>query len=125
MAKLLRIVIILTLILSAFKVQGQGVPENVAAEQQFSNEAISIDQRISFYPNPVDEFLHINLGELDLKNVEFELYNIIGSDMTIEVEKLNNAEFRVNMKEYGSGYYLIVIKDEVKRYNKAFKFQKE
>ncbi|HBH25603.1 MAG TPA: hypothetical protein DDY13_19570 [Cytophagales bacterium] len=123
MAKLLRIVIILFLL--THYIQGQNVPENVAAEQQFPNEAISIEQRISFYPNPVDEFLHINLGELDLKNVEFELYNIIGSDMPVDIEKLNRAEFRVNMKEYRSGYYLIVIKDEVKRFNKAYKFQKK
>ena len=111
----------------AFPVISQTVPDNTNApvEQQFANSEISIDKDIDIYPNPVLDYLTILINRTDLRNVEFELYNIIGNSMEMEVDNVDKQLYKVNLKEFQSGYYLLVIKDDVKKFNKAYKFQKQ
>lgn len=125
MAKRLLVAIIFTFFINFAFAQEKQSADHTAIEQHFVNQAVAIDKDVSFYPNPVEDFLTIKVSEKKLENVEFELYNIIGNSLDIEVEKLENFNYRINLKGFNSGYYLLVIKDDINRYNKAFKFQKE
>ncbi|MCK5280982.1 MAG: T9SS type A sorting domain-containing protein, partial [Cyclobacteriaceae bacterium] len=76
------------------------------------------------YPNPAIDYLNIKLKNSQLKDVQFEIYNIIGNKLKFELDVVNSDTYKINVKEFHSGYYLLIIKDPISRYNKAFKFRK-
>jgi hypothetical protein len=80
---------------------------------------------VELYPNPSVDFLNITLKNSNLKNVEFEMYNVIGNKIDFEVDAVNGVSYKINVKEFNPGYYLLIIKDPMSRYNKAFKFRKQ
>ena len=79
---------------------------------------------IDLYPNPVSDYLNIKIENSTLENVEFELYNIIGASLKIDVEERGTNNYKIDIKDLYPGYYLLIVKDPIKRFNKSFKFQK-
>ena len=87
--------------------------------------SLQIETDVELYPNPAVEYLNIQLKNSQLKNVEFEMYNIIGNKLPFELDAVGSNIYKINIKDLHSGYYLIIIKDPITRYNKAFKFRKQ
>ncbi len=105
--------------------------QNAMTDQETRPEAPTVSQKnivtvnhIDLYPNPVSEYLNVKIDNSTLENVEFEIYNIIGNSLDIRVEKAGDDAFKIDIKDYFPGYYLLVVKDPLKRFNKSFKFQK-
>ena len=92
---------------------------------KIKKESLQLALDVELYPNPAIEYLNITLKNSTLKNVQFEMYNIIGNRLEVEMEAVNSDSYKINVKEFNSGYYLLIIKDPITRYNKAFKFRKE
>jgi len=90
-----------------------------------NKESLQVETDIELYPNPAIEFLTINLKDSKLKEVQFEVYNIIGNKLSYEMDAINSNSYKLNVKEFNPGYYLLIVKDPVTRYNKAFKFRKQ
>lgn len=86
---------------------------------------IEKEQDVGLYPNPVIEYLSVFIPFSEHQDFEFEVYNVIGNRMDIEVLENSDNKYKISVRDFKSGYYLLVIKDPVKRYNKAYKFQKE
>ncbi len=119
---------ILTIILALGLVFAQNHPIRTGSNTEmpdFSKENLNVKNRIELYPNPTTDFLMVSIDRFNLKQVEFKLYNIIGNDLSIEVDELSRGKYRIDVKNYNPGYYLLVIRDPVMRYNKAYKFQKK
>ncbi len=87
-------------------------------------ESLQVAFDVELYPNPAQEFLNITLKNSNLKNVQFEMYNVIGNKLEYELEAVNGSSYKINVKDFNPGYYLLIIKDPISRYNKAFKFRK-
>ena len=92
---------------------------------KLKTESLQIETEIELYPNPAIDFLTITLKNSQLKDVQFEMYNIIGNKLNLEMDILSSDTYKINVKEFHSGYYLLIIKDPISRYNKAFKFRKQ
>ena len=92
---------------------------------KLKTESLQIETEIELYPNPAIDFLTITLKNSQLKDVQFEMYNIIGNKLNLEMDLLSSDTYKINVKEFHSGYYLLIIKDPISRYNKAFKFRKQ
>ncbi len=92
------------------------------AQDAFSNKK---ETRVSLYPNPAIEYLEIKLDDSTLEKVEFELHSIIGNQMVIQVREIGEDRYRIPVKEFPTGYYFLVVKDEKTRYKKAIKFLKD
>jgi hypothetical protein len=92
---------------------------------QINKESLQLSLDVELYPNPAVDFLNITLKNSNLKNVEFEMYNVIGNKMDYEMETVNGVNYKANVKDFNPGYYLLIIRDPIKRYNKAFKFRKQ
>lgn len=120
------VVHILTLLfaLNTYQVFGQvGAtvrPENSIVQQV----SLKTTNKIEIYPNPAVEFLIIEIQQSDLVDIEFELHSLIGNNIPISPEEIGHNTFRINVKDFATGYYFLVVKDEVTRYKKAFKFLK-
>lgn len=91
----------------------------------FNETELQVESQIEIYPNPVVEYLHVRIDRSELVNLTFEMHSLIGNDVQIEVEEIGGNAFRIPVENFANGYYFIVIKDDVTRFNKAFKFLKK
>jgi hypothetical protein len=80
---------------------------------------------VDLFPNPATDYLNVTLKNTKLKNVEIEIYNIIGNKLDFELDRTKLNSYKISLKDLHSGYYLLLVKDPISRYNKAFKFQKQ
>ena len=99
--------------------------ESRAEMPEFSKSNLQLTTKIELYPNPTSDFITITIDREKLKSVEFEMYNIIGNHMNIALEQEDYRQFKINVRDYNPGYYLLVVKDPITRYNQVVKFQKK
>ena len=90
----------------------------------FRNEKSLIKAKVDVFPNPAIENVFVRIESPEFEKVEFELFNIIGTTMKIDIEEIEKDYFRIGIKELPAGYYLLMVKDPVKRFNQAFKIHK-
>jgi len=104
----------------------QNLPgDNKSELPNLRTESLQIEMDVDLYPNPAMEYLNVILNNSQLKNVQIEMYNIIGNKLDFEMDKSNSNTYKLNVKELHAGYYLLIVKDPITRYNKAFKFRKQ
>lgn len=113
------------LLAGVVQAQSETYESNMRPESPaLAKKTLTVTNHIELYPNPVAEHLNISIENSTFDKVEFEVYNIIGNSLNIKVEETGANSYRINLKELNAGYYLLVIKDPVKRLNKSVKFQK-
>jgi len=94
-----------------------------SASSQSRNLGENQETEISIYPNPAVEYIVVQI-EGEMKNAEFELNSMIGNKLRIEPEEVGEGKYKIPVKKFATGYYFLVVKDEEKRFKKAFKFLK-
>lgn len=94
---------------------GAALAQNGSSESQ--------EAQISIYPNPAVEFIMVQLDN-DFSNAEFELNSMIGNKLQIKPEEMGSGKYKIPVKDLATGYYFLIIKDEEKRFKKAYKFLK-
>lgn len=117
MMKKLLLIFCFTLITGVFA-QAQ---EHVAS---INGEQIKRNYKVNLYPNPAVDYLTVKTEDDNFEEAEFEIYTLIGSKVKIKVEKVDESEYRIPVREYAAGQYILIIKDNNTRYRRAFKFQK-
>lgn len=106
---------------------GQDRASNSLQVENSINQQASLDLRnqIEIYPNPAVEFLIVEIQNSELINTQFEMHSLIGNQVTIDPEEIGHNLYRIQVKSFATGYYFLVVKDEISRYKKAFKFLKK
>ena len=87
-------------------------------------ERSDISKSITLYPNPTIEYVHVRLGILKANQVKLFLHNILGSEIAIESEIVDDHELRVRVKDIPTGYYLLAVRDEETQFKGTYKFLK-
>lgn len=106
---------------SAFQLAiAQSQPE---IQPQVAQE-VNLVRSVHLYPNPATEFVDVQLDHLPAQNVSLTVHNIIGNELQVETEILQEDVIRVKVKELASGYYLLAIKDEASNFRGTYKFLK-
>jgi hypothetical protein len=88
------------------------------------SEKSDISKSITLYPNPTTEFVFVKLGLLNSSHTKLTLHNILGNELTIETEVVDEHEVRVRVKDLPTGYYLLAIRDEETSFRGTYKFLK-
>ena len=114
------IILSLALVLTT-ALKAQQVTSASAVVSQVSPQENIID----VYPNPAVEYIQVQITNSTLENIEFELHSIIGNMMSIEVIDLGQGKYRIPVKNFATGYYFVVVKDEEMRFKRAYKFLKD
>jgi hypothetical protein len=105
---------------------GQSLLVNFQDDQPFVETTIrQVSNPVEFYPNPSHDDLNVRINDSNLQNVEFEVYNIIGNSIKIEVEEIARDHYRIPVRSLSPGYYLLVVQDKENRFKQAYKFQKK
>ena len=97
----------------------------VRAENKFPNQAIELTNKIEIYPNPAVEYVIVKINNSTLSNTEIEMRSIIGNEIKVTVEDLGDGRYKIPVKNFATGYYFVVVKDEVLRFKKAYRFLKD
>ncbi len=105
--------------------QNVTIDENKSEFPKLKTESLQQITDVELYPNPTMDFLNITLKNSQLEKVQFEMYNIIGNRLEFDLDEINASKYKINVKNLHSGYYLLIVRDPVSRYNKAFKFHKQ
>lgn len=79
---------------------------------------------VHLYPNPTTEFVHVRLETLNIDHVKVSMHNIIGNELPIETEKIDDHELRIRVKDFDAGYYLLALRDEQSNFRGTYKFLK-
>ena len=111
------VILLLLLISEASSAQGSEVSGSQPEKVDFSKS-------VSLYPNPATEYVNIKLGALHASEVKVTLYNLIGNEVQIETETIEEHEVRVRVKDLSTGYYLLAIRDEHVKFRGTYKFLK-
>ena len=105
--------------------QNSTLSQNEIEAPKLNTQSLRIETSVELYPNPAVDFINISLENSRLKNVEIEMFDIIGNKIDFELEQIASNNYKANVKELKSGYYLVIVKDPVTRFNKAYKFRKQ
>ena len=84
----------------------------------------TVNLQVDIYPNPATDYLTVEFSDTQADNVEFELRSMIGTTIRISPEKIGYNQYRIVLKDYATGYYFLIVKDEKIRFKKAYKFLK-
>jgi hypothetical protein len=90
----------------------------------FGNQSLEQKNTVEIYPNPSVDFLNVKIENSDLEKTELVVHSIIGSRFKVEIEKTEDAKFKIDVRDLPPGYYLLSIKDPVTEFSKTFKFLK-
>ncbi len=75
------------------------------------------------YPNPAVDYVSLKLEQPMAKSVTLELHSIIGNNLEVESEVIDDFEVRIRVKDLPSGYYVLDVKLQGMSHS-AFKFLK-
>ncbi len=117
--------IILSIISQISYGQQNSIEDNKSELLNLKKESLQIGTIVELYPNPSIDFLNIVLENSKLKDVKFEMFNIIGNKISFSMDMKGTNKYKINVKEFNSGYYILVISDPATHFNKAYKFRKQ
>jgi len=104
---------------------------SVSAQSQrleASNNKINEKVKVEVFPNPTSNFLNIDLSDLsdlDLVKPKFEIRSIIGKKMTLILEKNGTKKYKVDVKAFSRGYYLLLVTDDKTKFQQTLRFSKK
>jgi hypothetical protein len=101
-----------------FTTNGQSREDYDIQGGQFDAKAVHI------FPNPAVDFVHVRLDKIDARQITVTLHNIIGNEIKVDAEVVDEHEIRVKVKDLDTGYYLIALKDHEERFRGTYKFVK-
>jgi hypothetical protein len=79
---------------------------------------------IHLFPNPAVEYVNVKVDHVNASDIRVTLHNIIGNEMSIETEIIDEHTLRVRVKDFPVGYYLLALRDKNSRHSGTFKFVK-
>lgn len=97
------------------------------AQTTFEEGAIlksRLNDKVQLFPNPATDFLHVKLDNVKVADLDLSIHNIIGNKIPVEIEFLGENEFRIRVKEFAIGYYLLAMQEEESNFKGTYKFLK-
>ncbi len=70
-------------------------------------KTIFIANEVQFYPNPLEDYLHVNLGDNQIKDVDFSMYSYLGQLVVSKKYAIQDGFIRIDTSFLESGIYLV------------------
>lgn len=79
---------------------------------------------VQLFPNPAIDFINIRFERPDAKTASVSLHNIIGNEIPIEAEVLDEHQIHLKIKDLPTGYYLVTVRQGESNSRNILKFLK-
>ncbi len=96
---------------------GQSHDESYANPQE-------IIKNTQVFPNPSVDYLHVRFENPIAKTAKIIVHSIIGNEIELESEIVDEYEVRLKVKELNTGYYILAVHDQSNNTKGTFKFLK-
>jgi len=116
-----------TIIGLVFALMFSALQGNAQVREEFAGVPPAISKSIHIYPNPTNEssdYVNVRVAPFKAQNIKLSMHNIIGNEVTTEVEIVDEHELRIRVKDLSSGYYLLTIKDQETNFRGTYKILK-
>ena len=110
--------LVILLFFVAFAASGQTREDVGLSQGKLDNKSVHL------YPNPAVDFVHVKFERIPAREVKLTVHNIIGNEIRVETEVIDEHELRVRVKELDAGYYLLAVKDQNEHFAGTYKFLK-
>ena len=80
--------------------QNSAVDKNKSELPKLQTESLQIEAVVELYPNPANDFVNITITNSKLKNVQFEMYNIIGNKIDFDFEQVNSKKLQSKCERF-------------------------
>ncbi len=87
----------------------------------------SISKSIHIYPNPTNDgtdYVNVKVAPLKSHKVKLLVHNIIGNEVAVDTEIVDDHELRIKVKDLASGYYLLTVQDQESNFRGIYKILK-
>jgi hypothetical protein len=114
----MRPIVIITLLVAVLASSMEGRSQSREDFGQPSSKSIHI------FPNPTNnlsEYVNVRVAPFSSEKVKLSLHNIIGNEISVETEVVDEHELRMRIKELASGYYFVTVKDEISNFRGTYK----
>lgn len=108
------------ILIGIFSVNGQSVGEL----NQFDGNILEEVNKVQVYPNPTTDYLRVRIQNTSFDDAELTVYNIIGNEVKVEVNKVASNDFKITVKDLPPGYYLLAVKADNQQFKETYKFLK-
>lgn len=99
--------------------------QSMAQDRQGLRAVNDTKVKVEVFPNPTTNYLTVDLSKLSLNDPKIEIRNIIGSKMVARTENLGMKKYRVDVQDYPPGYYLVLVRDDQKKFQQTVRFSKK
>jgi hypothetical protein len=114
----------LYVLLFLVSIAGSAIAQGPTGFEMEQPERGDISKSVHLFPNPTTEFLNIRLEHVNVDGLKVSMHNIIGNEITVETEKIDEHELRIRVKDFDAGYYLLALKDDQSNFRGTYKFLK-
>jgi hypothetical protein len=83
-----------------------------------------LTESVHLFPNPAVEYLHVKVDQFPANKVKLAVHNILGNEINIESEVVDEHELRIKVKDFSTGYYLLAIRHDESKFRASYKFLK-
>lgn len=103
--------------------------ESAAQFRDFRDEigGPGLSKAIHIYPNPTNndsDYVNVKVAPLKAQRIKLTLHNIIGNELSVDTEIVDDHELRIRVKDLASGYYLLAVKDQETNFRGTYKILK-
>ena len=88
------------------------------------SERADLIKSVHVYPNPAVEFVYVKFDQANVQHITLTLHNIIGNEIQVETEAVDEHELKIRVKDLSVGYYLIAVRDSESNFRGTYKFLK-
>ncbi len=110
--------VILAILISSLGVRAQSDIDFVQPERQ------ELSKSVQLFPNPAIDFVNVRLEHVKVNSVSVTLHNIIGNEIHIETDVVDEHTLRIKVKDLDAGYYLLALNDSQSKFKGIYKFLK-
>lgn len=103
---------------------GPAIAQGLTGFESEQPERMDAKRGVTLYPNPTTDFISIRFEHINVGKMTVSMHNIIGNEILITPEQIDDHELKIRVKDFEAGYYLLALKDEQSKFRGTYKFLK-
>jgi hypothetical protein len=110
--------VVLAILISSLGLRAQSSFDFGQPERQ------DISKSVQLFPNPATDVVNVKLEHINVNNLTVTMHNIIGNEIRVETDILDEHTLRIRVKDLDAGYYLLALNDSQSKFKGIYKFSK-